>query len=110
MNRKEKQALASLVIEHVGTLVEFWGEKIETAPDSAHLKTIPLDEASQQIANWLGYLPSECWDDRLPEPQKRARKTKAEVQAERAGETVEVEVDVSEPVPPAEVIPDEVAA
>ncbi len=65
MNRQQKQALAAEVIGQVANLAEFWDEMVA---DSAELAGIDRAEAAQQIANWLGRLPGNQWDNRLPQP------------------------------------------
>jgi len=69
MTRKEKQALASMLICEAGSLIEFYQEKIETDPNSELLKNIPVSEAAQTIANWLKNLPTQDWSMFLPPPK-----------------------------------------
>ncbi|MFI6737449.1 hypothetical protein ACIBI9_31375 [Nonomuraea sp. NPDC050451] len=68
MNREEKQALAGFIIGEVGTLFEFWSEKIVSDPQYETLKGIDPQEAAQAVANWLGRLPGATWTQQLPLP------------------------------------------
>lgn len=52
-----KQAVAAALIQHAGTLVEFWGQAGN--PD------IPVEFARDCIARWLKDLPGDTWDARL---------------------------------------------
>lgn len=73
MNREQKQALAMVLIDKAGDLIEFWSEQIECQPSHEILKTIDGREAAQQIANWLGRLPGNGWDNRIPTPSYYVR-------------------------------------
>ncbi len=65
MNQAQKRALAMEVIHQVANLAEFWDEYADRNPD---LEGIDRSEAAQTMANWLGRLPGDRWDLRLPQP------------------------------------------
>lgn len=66
LTRRQREALAELVIGEIGTLVEFWSEKIADMPNYRVLAEISPDEAARQFAIWLQRLPSNTWHDLLP--------------------------------------------
>lgn len=61
MTRSEKAALAAMLIDAAGTLVEFWGE---SRPDE--LADVSADEAAVEFARWLRKLPGDAWHMSLP--------------------------------------------
>jgi hypothetical protein len=61
MNRIQKQALARVLLDQAGNIVEFWGE--QDVPEE--LKDITVPEIRRQLSNWLKDLPGDCWDMRL---------------------------------------------
>jgi hypothetical protein len=65
LNREQKAALAGALFSKAGDLVEFWNE---LAAEDPELDGIDATTAAQQLANWLKYLPTKGWDDRLPRP------------------------------------------
>lgn len=66
MSRNQKRALAGVVIARVGDVVEDWDEL--ALRENPELEGIDPREAAQTIANWLGRLPGDRWDLRLPHP------------------------------------------
>ncbi|MGD9622238.1 MAG: hypothetical protein AB7G47_19615 [Mycolicibacterium sp.] len=65
MTRTQRHALAFAVINRVADLSEFWTELI----DEPELEGVDRAEAIQTIADWLGRLPGNRWDTRLPQPR-----------------------------------------
>lgn len=65
LSRKDKQALATALVEAVANLFEsdwnsgYWND----------IKDIPREEAAEQASKWLSRLPTGGdWDMRLPVP------------------------------------------
>lgn len=70
MNKRQKEALAALLISKAGDLVEFWSEQIKDDPQFEVLETIDADQAAHQLAVWLQRLPGDSWCVMLPEVWK----------------------------------------
>ncbi|SKU62945.1 hypothetical protein [Mycobacteroides abscessus] len=70
MTRNQRQALAFAVINRAADLSEFWTELIDD-----ELEGVDREEAIQTIADWLGRLPGNRWDLRLPQPSYLADKS-----------------------------------
>ena len=66
MTRKQKQALAVLVMQQVGNIAEFWSEMIR---DDIELNSLDYAEAMTCLARWLNHLPGDTWDTRIPWPK-----------------------------------------
>lgn len=62
MTAAEKAALAALLIDAAGVLVEFWDDK-----RTDDLENVTADEAAEQLARWLRRLPGHSWSLHLPQ-------------------------------------------
>jgi len=65
LNRSQKQAVAAALISMAGNLMEddwttgYWDD----------IKDLNPEDVAQQLADWLGKLPGDAWDRRLPMPK-----------------------------------------
>lgn len=56
--REAKQAVAVMLMQAAGSIVEFWSERDDT-------EEIDVIEAQEWLAGWLKDLPGNDWDVRL---------------------------------------------
>lgn len=61
LTNKQKAALATMLIQKAGSLIEFWGEYADD-----ELQQVSAQQAAEQFAVWLKGLPGNSWDSRLP--------------------------------------------
>lgn len=67
MTNKDKQLLARALIIQAANLLDVYQESSGYWSDIEHINR---DEAANQLAQWLKYLPGDGWDSRLPNPYK----------------------------------------
>ena len=70
MTNKQKRQLALILLHKVSEIVEFWGEN--EASRALLKESVSVDEAAQQLANWLKILPGDDWVTCLPQPRKQS--------------------------------------
>lgn len=62
LNNDQKRALAAVLLNKAGDIVEFF---TELCPELA--EEIDAADAAAQLAVWLKNLPGDAWDVRLPD-------------------------------------------
>ncbi len=68
MTRKQKEVLVAAVMDHVGELLEFWDEKIESY--NPELAEIDKEEARKVITSWMSKLPGTAWNNSFGPPNR----------------------------------------
>jgi len=66
MNRKQKQALAALVIRGIADALNGYEDDPTSYPEYAELRAVTGEELYEQAAVWAKALPGASWDSRLP--------------------------------------------
>lgn len=66
MTNAQKRALAMVLIQKAGDLVEYW---TEIARDNDELADVSVQDAARVLSRWLAALPGDGWDKRLPDPE-----------------------------------------
>ena len=67
LNREQTRAVAAILIDEAGTLVEFWSEKVHNSPQFQELADVGADQAAELIGRWLRRLPGDHWNNALPD-------------------------------------------
>lgn len=66
MTNEQKRALARILIQQAGNIVEMWEESKGQGYDEEVLRDVNSWDAGVQLAVWLKDLPGDDWDTRLP--------------------------------------------
>jgi len=69
MTRHQKEALAYALLGQAGDLIEFWHDYLRSGKLPDNLAGVDVEEAAEQLTQWLKRLPGDIWDNRLPLPQ-----------------------------------------
>lgn len=71
LTRKQQHALAYLVLQAMGELVDDIAEAIacDDIADSS-LRDVDPDDVALQLGRWGTRLPGYAWDHRLPDPRR----------------------------------------
>lgn len=68
MDRKQKEAVAGILIENAGMLVEFWTERVKHSLFADDLAEVDARQAADLIGKWLVRLPGTTWHQALTDP------------------------------------------
>ena len=69
MTREQKNLLATALISAAADMLEHVEDR-HGPGRYAELGSIPMEEMQAQLSKWLGKLPGDGWDCRLPYPDK----------------------------------------
>lgn len=70
LNRKAKGDLAAALIDAAANLIEFRDSALN---EYKSLREYSTEEIAVQLTKWLGDLPGDYWDHRLPDPNDVSR-------------------------------------
>ena len=66
MTTKQKQELASLLLQKAGDIVEYWDE---IKRDNDIFSNVDSRDIADTLGKWLAKLPGNAWDVRLTDPK-----------------------------------------